>query len=398
MAKNLFIVQGGGPTTVINASLGGILEEAAIGGHARFDRVYGLRHSFEGAGSLAPIDLTRWLEKANPKERISQFAHTPGAFLGSSREPVTDKTVDHVLSLLQQASASSLIGIGGNGTMHALSMIAKRGAESGYPISVVGVPKTVDNDLHGVHVAPGFASAARFVALVTRDVGLDFLAMSTFDNVTILETMGRNSGWLAAASTILKETDDDPPHIVCTPERPFDETGFLGDVKAIYDRLGRVFVVVNEVLRDAAGAVVGEAVQVGPRDRLGRVMYSLSTGTGQYLAELIWKTLGLQTRCLRPGIIGRSLSVCVSPVDRKLAWRLGREACRAVAAGQQDIMIGIDGDLNPAPVPLADGAGRERRLPEEFLSDYPPYITTAFRDYAGPLIGPVESVATYIET
>jgi len=397
MENNLLIVLGGGPTIVINASLGGLLKEAVSGERPRFDRVYGLRHSFEGAGSFAPLDLTGWLEKGDTEERIAQLARTPGAFLGSSREPVTDKTVEHVLHLLQQVSASSLIGIGGNGTMHALSMIAKRSTESDYPVSVVGVPKTVDNDLHGVHVAPGFASAARFVALTTRDVGLDFLAMSTFDDVTILETMGRNSGWLAAASTILKKTDDDPPHIVCTPERPFDETSFLEDVRAIHNQLGRVFVVVNEVLRDATGAVVGEAVQVGPRDRLGRVMYSLSTGTGQYLAELIWNTLGLQTRCLRPGIIGRALSGCVSPIDRKLAWHLGRKACLALTAGQQDIMIGVDGDLNPVPVPLAEVAGRENRLPEAFLSDDAPYITTAFQDYAAPLIGSVETIAANIE-
>ncbi|WP_282610322.1 diphosphate--fructose-6-phosphate 1-phosphotransferase [Pelagibius sp. Alg239-R121] len=392
MSRSLFVFQGGGPTAVINATLAGVLEAAK----PHFESVIGLPHSLEGADGRQTIDLSHFLRGGDATTGLNRLASTPGAALGSSRKKTSADDFARVLRLMQQKGADTLIGIGGNGTMATLQMMADHARDVGHEIVVSGVPKTVDNDLPGVHVAPGYGSAARFVALATRDYGYDFRAMSSFDDVTILETMGRNSGWLAAASVLLKQCDHDPPHIVLVPERPVDETELLAEVRRQHVHRGHVFIVVNEMLHDLNGGLIGEAFQNGPCDSLGRRMYSLSLGTGNYLAQRIWSELGLQTRCLRPGNLGRAMSFCVSEPDRELARQVGVEALAAVAEGNgAGQMVTIDAQLGFALQPLSDSQG-SRSLPAEFLAIDPFGIAEDFRSYAQPLIGDVEPLAAGI--
>ena len=392
MPRTLFVFQGGGPTAVINATLAGVLEAA----EPQFESVIGLPHSFEGAGGRQTIDLSSYLHDRDRKAALNRLAATPGAALGSSRKKAGADDFARVLRLMQQAGADALIGIGGNGTMAALEMMADYAKDVGYEITVTGAPKTVDNDLPGVHAAPGYGSAARFIALATRDYGYDFRAMSSFDDVTILETMGRNSGWLAASSVLLKQSDDDPPHIVLVPERPVDEVELIEEVRRQHARRGHVFIVVNEMLHDLTGGLIGSAFQNGPRDGLGRRMYSLSLGTGNYLAQRIWTELNLQTRCLRPGNLGRALSFCVSEPDRKLARQVGREALAAAVDGNgAGKMVTIDTKLNFGLQSLRDGQGT-RPLPAEFFSSDSLGISESFESYARPLIGDVEPLAADI--
>jgi 6-phosphofructokinase len=387
MTRTLFVLQGGGPTAVINATLAGIAERAA----GRYDRLFGLPHSFEGGRDGSYIDLSTLLERDSNEDPLRRLARTPGSMLGSSRKKVGEKDLARVLELMTAAGSDSLIGIGGNGTMTALNMLVEFAATQGREIKVVGAPKTVDNDLPGVHVAPGYGSAARFVALAVRDFDRDFKAMQTFDDVTILETMGRNTGWIAAASVLLKEGNS-APHMVLLPEHHMDEGAFLENVCALRAEHGRVFIVVNEMLNATAGGLIGESFQQGPTDGLGRKMYSLSLGTGNYLAQEIWSKLGLQTRCLRPGNLGRAMSFCVSEPDRQLALRTGREAVEALQQedGNRD-MITIDADLTFGMRPLEDCTGT-RAVPEAFLSDGPVGLTEAFRSYGRALIGSVDSL------
>ena len=386
------MMQGGGPTAVINASLVGILEEALFESQD-FDRVLGHLHGFESVPGSNIIDLTDWLKRGDPRSCLDLLLKTPGAFLRSSRKRVSPDDLGKALELMRDAGSTSLIGIGGNGTMQTLSMLSEVSQKKGWTMATVGVPKTVDNDLVGTHFAPGFGSAARFVALTTRDLGLDFEAMSTFDDVTILEVMGRNTGWLAAAATVLKENECDPPHIVLLPEQAFDMGRFFDDIRSIHSRLGRVFIVVSEVLYDRFGNIIGDAVQSGPHDSLGRVMYSLSTGTGNFLAAEIWQKLGMQTRCLRPSIIGRALIDVVSPIDRKMAKMVGQQAVVALRDQKSDVMIGIDKSLQPVLLPFDACKQKERCLPNHFLTAKPPYIAKDFKEYAKPLIGTVDPVA-----
>lgn len=387
LPRSLFVLQGGGPTAVINATLAGIAEQAS--GH--FDQLLGFRHSFEQAGTASLIDLSGLLQTADSGIRLRSLANTPGAVLGSSRNKACESDLLSIVTTMQQHRATDLIGIGGNGTMAVLDMLATFAETQGLPLNIVGAPKTVDNDLAGVHAAPGYGSAAKFVALAVRDFDCDFRAMHTFDDVTVLETMGRHSGWLAAASILFKNDEHDAPHIVLLPEQSFDQEPFLDEVVRCHKHYGRVFIVTNEMLSDADGNTVGAEVQNGPRDALGRSMYSLSSGTGNYLADLIWTKLNLQARCLRPGSLGRAMSFCQSDIDRQLALDCGRYAARIAFAEQSHRhMVSIDEQLQLSRKPLSEVIG-ERPMPARFLgADAIFGIDASFRDFIRPLVGNID--------
>lgn len=392
MARTLFVLQGGGPTPVINATLAGIAESAT--GH--FDQLLGLRHSFERCAENTLCNLSLLLQGESAANNLDLLAATPGALLGSSRKKVGEEELHQTLTTLRAANATDLIGIGGNGTMSVLATLAEFARSSNYPLNIIGAPKTVDNDLIGVHAAPGYGSAARYVALSVRDYDCDFRAMSTFDNVTILETMGRDSGWLAAASCVLKQNEEDAPHLVLLPEQSFDQTRFLDSVSRCHANYGRVFIVSNEMLRHGDGSIVGEEVQNGPRDALGRAMYSLSAGTGNFLSNLIWTQLGLQARCLRPGNLSRAVSFCQSLPDRDLARAAGREAVAQLMAGDKhEHMIGINENLEFSTLCLKNAVG-EKPLARNFIDNETPFqIAESFRQFALPLIGEIPQLFDY---
>jgi len=384
----LFIFQGGGPTAVINATLSGILEKA--GDH--YSAVYGLKHSLESplADSLMNLTPISYPEAARPRALL---ANTPGAILGSSRKKVEEAQLQQLLDLMGEMGASDIIGIGGNGTMSVLSRLTELAQSKGNPLRVVGAPKTVDNDLQGVFFAPGFGSAARFVALAVRDCDCDFRAMQTFDDVTILETMGRSSGWIAASSVLLKQNTRAAPHMVLLPERLVDMGHFLNEVARIHKEIGRVFIVTNEMLKDIEGNVLGAEFQDGPKDSLGRPMYSLSTGTGNYLARQINQQLGLQARCLRPGSLGRAFSSCVSEVDFDLAVRIGHKAIELIRQGEtKPIMISVDADLSLGSLIINEGC-LKKPMPESFLSQTSRFfVSDKFSDAMRKIIGKVEPI------
>lgn len=390
MTKTLFVLQGGGPTAVINATLAGVAK-GAIG---TFDRLIGVRHSFEPVDGERLIDLSPLLDRTN-KAQLETLTNTTGAFLHSSRKKVDEQDLTILLALMNQENAHDIIGIGGNGTMHALQQLSDYASANGYVLRVSGAPKTVDNDIPGVEIAPGYGSAARFVALATRDFDCDFRAMSTFDDVTILETMGRNTGWLAAASTFLMQEQDDAPHMVLLPERPFDVKEFLNQVSINHKTYGRVFIVTNEMLSDTDGNIVGESFQDGPKDTLGRSMFSLSLGTGNYLANRIWKSLGLQSRCLRPGSLGRAMTSCISSYDRELAWNIGVASVDILNANENlPQMIAVDKRGKFGKQLLTAGTG-QRPLPSQFLdTDQPFGISRKFAEEYVHVIGKVTPILT----
>lgn len=381
------VLQGGGPTAVINATLAAIAEKAA----RSYDRLIGLRHSFERS-DVKTIDLTNLLNAGNSSAR-GRLSRTPGAYLGSSRKKIEVQDLAAMCSQLTNNNAQDIIGIGGNGTMHSLQKLSEFAAANGHFLNVVGAPKTVDNDIPGVEYAPGYGSAARFVALAVRNYDCDFRAMSTFDDVTILETMGRHSGWLAAASTFLKKTDADAPHMVLVPEQRVNEEAFLQQVSTLHKAHGRVFIVTNEMLIGVNGKILGQAFQNGPTDELGRHMYSLSQGTGNYLADQIWRRLGLQTRCLRPGSLGRADTSCVSEFDYQLAWNTGEAAVELITSGNGSAdMLAIDAAGIFSSQALTAGTG-QRCLPAHYLETDQPFTVSAnFANEAHHVIGDVADI------
>ena len=416
MKSNLAIGQSGGPTAVINATLAGILIQARA--CATFTGIVGLAHGLEGALTDEWIDLSGLTD-----DTLNTLAHTPGAALGSSRRKLYEAEYARVIEVFHARDIHHFAYIGGNGSMWVANHLAEIAAAQGYDLHIVGVPKTIDNDLPCTDHAPGYGSAARFLALATRDAGLDLEAMQTFDDVVILEAMGRDTGWLAAASALLKESDDDAPHLIYVPEIPFAETHFLDDIAQVHARLGRVFVVVAEGIRDVQGQFV-EGQQQADKDSLGRTIHGLSAGPGAYLTQLVRDTVGLQTRCFRPGLIGRSSSASVSEVDRAEAYQVGETAARLLADGQGGVMVSIP-SLNPSPlhregletppphcmervtegrgggdklpytstIPLAEVARADiKRLPRAYLNEGGNGVTPAFREYWLPLIGNVPPI------
>lgn len=392
MKSNLLIGQSGGPTAVINATLAGIIR--AANDSAQFAGIYGLSHGLEGARTSNFIDLSHL---AN--DELSTLARTPAAALGSSRRKLDESEYLHVIENFRAHDIHHFAYIGGNGSMWVAQHIAEIAAEQGYQLHVVGVPKTVDNDLPCTDHTPGYGSAARFLAMATQDAGLDLESMQTFDDVVLLETLGRDAGWLAAAAGLLKESDDDAPHLIYVPEIPFDEAQFLADVTGVHKRLGRVFIVVAEGIRDTDGKVVG---QQSEKDALGRTIHGLSAGPAAYLTTVVHERLGLQTRFFRPGLIGRSLSACVSEVDHDEAYRIGEAAGKLLAAGESGLMVTLErvndrglSATNPyiSTVSLAEAAHADiKRLPSAYLNSDGTMISEAFRDYALPLIGKVSPV------
>jgi 6-phosphofructokinase 1 len=392
----LVVAQSGGPTAVINASLAGVLQEARK--YKQIDAIYGLVHGIEGALNEELIDLGQELP-----ETIDRLIHTPGSALGSCRHKLSDEEYDQILDLFREHNVRHFIYIGGNDSMDTCQRISALAEASGYEIQVMGVPKTIDNDLVRTDHTPGFGSAARFVALATRDTGRDLEAMATFDDVSILETMGRNAGWLTASAVLGKVEEDEAPHLVYVPEIPFDEQRFLNEVTTIHAHLGRVFVVVCEGIRDAAGNYVGKhKLSAGTHDPFGHALPTLTAGVASYLSDLVHQQVGLQSRFLRPVLIGRGFTDSVAETDRREALLVGRMAVANLAKGVSGYMVTIERRSDEpyhsetGLAPLVEVANAEKLLPRNYINSTGNNISPEFMEYALPLIdGPLPPLARF---
>jgi 6-phosphofructokinase len=390
----LLVGQSGGPTAVINASLAGIILEAQR--HPAITAIYGLVHGIEGALKEELIDLGQ--ESAATVELLTT---TPASALGSCRHRLREGEYERILDVFRAHNVRHFVYIGGNDSMDTCHHISELAGTTGYEVQVMGVPKTMDNDLALTDHCPGYGSAARFLAMATRDTGRDLEAMATFDDVIILEALGRNAGWLTAASALGKEGEDEAPHLVYVPEIPFDEDRFLDDVARVHQWLGRVFVVVSEGIRDARGQFIGQRkIRGNESDDFGHVVHSLTTGVAAYLSHLVREKLKVQSRYLWPSLIGRALSACTSETDRSEALLVGRQAVTYLANGQTGCMVTLERRSN-APYRCETGlaqlsivANEEHLLPRDFVNEEGNMPTSQFVEYAMPLIdGPPPPLA-----
>jgi 6-phosphofructokinase 1 len=382
----LLIGQSGGPTPVINASLAGIILAAQV--HAEIEDIYGMVHGIEGVLKDELIDLNQ-----EARGDIQNLLYTPASALGSCRHKIKDSEYERILQVCKLHNIRHFVYIGGNDSMDTCMHISALAQSMSYELQVIGVPKTIDNDLVVTDHSPGYGSAARFMALAARDAGLDLEAMATFEDVSILEAMGRNAGWLAAASSLAKASDEDAPHLVYIPEQTFDENRFLDSVSKVHSRLQRVFVVVCEGVRDASGDFVGSSRMKETRDAFGHTLNTFTTGVAAYLAEIVNEKLGLRARFLRPVIIGRAMSACVSETDRQEAYQVGQEAVKQLASDQTGLMITLH-RVSSAPyacetgiVPLKQVANAEKLLPQNFYDSNQNMPNENFKAYALPLVG-----------
>jgi len=380
---NLLVGQSGGPTAVINASLAGVIEEAKR--HSEIGELYGAVNGVQGLLEEEMVDL-----RAEGDESIALLPNTPSAALGSCRRKLTDADYDRLLAVFKAHDIRYLCYIGGNDSADTSHRIGQLAAKAGWEMRVVGIPKTVDNDLGFTDHCPGYGSVARFNALAARDAGLDTLALHTVDTVKIIETMGRNSGWITAATALAREAPGDPPHLIYLPERPFDTDRFLADVKAWVEKGRGCVVAVCEGLRDAEGNVLVSFKHAVGTDSFGHKQLG---GVGDYLVNLIAEGLGIKARFDKAGTIQRASGIAQSEVDVAEAKMAGAAAVQRACEGVSDKMVTlVRVSQNPyrcetGLAPLAEVANAERPVPDEFISESGNDVTPAFIEYARPLIG-----------
>lgn len=373
------IGQAGGPTAVINASLTGFIQEAI-----KDFQIYAIINSFQGL-------VQDWLVEIDEHDanKLLSFRDVPAAVLGSGRWQMTDSDFEKAVLHLKRRGITSVVFIGGNGTMEACLKLEQAAQKMKVELSVIGIPKTVDNDLMQTDHAPGYGSAARYVAATVRDIGEDLRSMSNFEKVRIIETMGRNVGWLTAASLLLKENEDQPPHLVYVPERPFCLQTFLNEVSSTVDRVGHALIVVGEGLRDETGTVLAQIplTSDGKRQVLG--------GVSTYLAQQVSDHLHLPVRSELLGMSQRCSRFAVSKVDRKEAEMLGREAVKLIRKEKSGIMLTLQKKKNQGNSTvydvgycnLAEVAGKERTLPEMALNEEGNMLSDSFRHWLRFLVG-----------
>jgi 6-phosphofructokinase 1 len=378
---NLLVAQGGGPTAVINCSLVGVIEEAKKTG--RIGKIIGALRSIDGLVEEDLIDLGE-----EQLTDLKQIYKAPGAALGSCRRQMVEEDYGRILEVFRKFDIRYFFYIGGNGSMHTAHKVGQLAQNIGYELSIIGVPKTIDNDLAFTDHTPGYGSAARYIASVTREIGLDIKSLPT--PISIIETAGRNAGWLAAAASLARETNDDSPHLIYFPENVFNLGQFLSDVNNVYKKLGYAVIVVCEGLKDQHGNYLGGVKAEASKDGFGR---NLPGGAASFLAEKISEQLKLRARYEKPGLAARTAVEYISTVDQEEAYLVGEMAVRTAISGNSGVMMTINREKGEkyncytGTVALENVAITEKLLPADFMNSKGNYVTDNFIDYCRPLIG-----------
>ena len=383
-AGTLLYAQSGGVTAVINATASAVIQSA----RARKVRVLAARNGILGALREDLIDTTP-LTAA----QVRALAHTPGGAFGSCRLKLKSLAGDRakyerLLAVFKAHDVRWFLYNGGNDSADTALKVSQLAAEFGYPLTCIGVPKTIDNDLALTDCCPGFGSAAKYTAVSVRECALDVAAMAdTSTKVFVYEAMGRHAGWLAAAAGLAGAGKDDAPHLILFPERPFDEAGFLARVDAVVKRVGHCVVVASEGIRSADGRFVADAG--GGKDSFGHTQLG---GVASYLAGRVKDALGHKVHWALPDYLQRSARHIASQVDLEHALAVGRAAVQCALAGQNAVMPVIVRDAD-APyrwhvdiAPLERVANHEKTMPKGFIRKDGYGITAAARRYLQPLI------------
>jgi ATP-dependent phosphofructokinase / diphosphate-dependent phosphofructokinase len=388
-AGNLLVIQGGGPTPVFNTSLVSIVEEGLK--QSRIGKILGARSGMKGLSSGDIVNLT-----SSAHADLASIANSPGAALGSSRFKPTDEDLERCVQHLKDLEIRYLIFMGGNGTMRGAQAFGQFCDNAHFEVQIIGVPKTIDNDIAATDRCPGFGSAARFVAQSTLDLSMDLRSLP--QPVSIFETLGRDVGWLAASATLARRRPDDAPQLVYIPEIPFSTSAFLADLDAVVSRLGCALVVVSEGIVDADGTPVFEQIIAS---RTGTPNRPLIGGVAQYLSGVVAEQLGIRCRSEKPGLIGRSSMAHVSEQDRSDAAIVGREGVRALMAGATNKMVTLLPLSAQAAnacdlVQLSTPASFNRRIPDHWLIKGADTVTQDFVEYVRPIVGQLSHYNSFL--
>ena len=368
---NLVVGQSGSPSAVFNACLYGTIQEAKQ--HPEIQNIYGM---VDGVGGLLKGNL---IDLGRQKPTILEgLKNVPSAALPFNHDALADEDYDRALEICKQHQIRFVIYMGDKGAMSTADQLAEFAETEGYPLCCIGVPHSAENTLGFTDHCFGYGTAARSNAIVVRNIGRDAEAMGVTPSVKIIETMGRNSGWLAAATALAKDSNDNPPHLIYLPESGLDPAQFLADVEAVYQRLGYCLVVISEGLKGVDGRTF------------------LPGGCiGEYLCELLADRLQLKASWDKLEDLSRFAMQSASVVDSGEALMAGQAAVRRAVDGMNGFMITIARHLDPnkpyssliGMVRLGLGAKSEKVVPEAFINKAGNFVTEAFEKYATPLIG-----------
>lgn len=383
LTGNLIVCQSGGPTAVINSSLAGVIDEALL--HDEIQGVYGAINGIMGILNLSIVDL----KKEDPSI-ILGIRKTPSAGLGSCRHQLREGDLEKICDLFEEYHIRYFLIIGGNDSMDTGDRILKFAQNRQYDLRVMGIPKTVDNDLLHTDHCPGYGSIGRWLAIATMDAGRDTEGIYTADPIKIIETMGRDTGWVAATTSLAKEKEEDAPHLIYFPEIPFQLEKFLKDVQKTYDTLGYAVIVVSEGLRGEDGRPIIESKRLIDSDSFG---HRQPGGIGQYLVDAVAEHLKIKARYDKPGTIQRSSILCASNTDLQEAYWVGEMGVRYAVEGRSGFMVTLlrinssQYQVDIGLVELEKVANKVREFPQEFISKDHNFVTIDFLKYFTPLVG-----------
>lgn len=329
MGKNILIGLSGGPSAAINSSLAGIM--AAASADSFFGKIYGAMHGIEGVLNDNIIDLTQYCNE----ESYQLLAQTPAMALGSCRHKLKRESFSQVEAVLNKYDIGYLFYIGGNDSMDTVLQLSGYFKAKGSSIKVIGVPKTIDNDLPVTDHTPGFGSSAKYLYHTVSEIIKDS-HIYPVDSVVIVEVMGRNSGWLTLAAALPRFLGNDAPHIIAIPETPFDEDDFLARIKEVHKTQKSVICVVSEGIRDKSGEYVGMDTKSGAVDIFGHTYLS---GVGKYLEGLVAKKIGCKVRSVELNVMQRCGSHLASRADIDEARLIGEKAVDAAKQGMTGITM-----------------------------------------------------------
>lgn len=388
MKKNAVVGQSGGPTAVINASLYGTVYEA-LNREDEIGTVYGMINGIEGFLNNQVMDMAP-LEESKELELIRT---TPGSYLGSCRyklpEDLNDSVYPQLFARFEAYNIGYFFYIGGNDSMDTVSKLSRYAEKISSDIRVIGIPKTIDNDLVETDHTPGFGSAAKYVASTVREIAIDASVYDNKKSVTIVEIMGRHAGWLTAASALARKFEHDNPVLIYLPETDFDQDAFIEKVRTSLETTPNLVVCISEGIHDNTGTFICEYSNDVGTDTFGHKML---TGSGKYLENLVKERLGVKVRSVELNVCQRCSSSMLSKTDQKEAIASGAYGVKAALNGASGKMVAferLDGDDYQIDYVLKDVnviCNQEKCVPVTWITADGSDVTEDFIRYARPLI------------
>lgn len=385
--KNCLVAQSGGPTVAINASLAGVIQGAIDS--KQFDKIYGSLNGVQGLLNGRLMDLSQKFE--DTPMFIELLKKSPSMYLGSCRYQLPDYSEDdapyaYIFNKFEQYDIDAFFYIGGNDSMDTVDKLSTYAKAIDRDIKIIGIPKTIDNDLCITDHTPGYGSAAKYVASTLLEIGHD-TSIYPINSVTIVEIMGRDAGWLTGASVLARNKYNFAPHLIYLPEVAFDEKQFIKDVRTAMDRYNNVVIAVSEGIKNAKGQYISATSAV--EDTFG---HSQLSGTGKCLEYIIKQNIQVKVRSVEINILQRCAAHMSSITDIGEAFRLGRHAVEVALQGKTAVMVTtIRKSNSPYSVDMGDTdvknvAGLVKHVPREWINDVGNDVTQEFIDYVYPLI------------